>query len=119
MAKLHFTDIVAMAKSGWTPDAVNSMLDKFEAINAKDENDESDSEGKDETDSANENDATTSNEGQDDSDSTESDEKDKRIADLEKQVEELQKQNSHRNNGTDEQKSLDDMVDDIFKEFYD
>lgn len=118
MAKLHFTDIVAMAKSGWTPDQVNNMLDRFEAMNKEDEKDESDSEGKDETDSANENDATASNEGQNDSDSSEPDEKDKKIGDLEKQVEELQKQNSHRNNGTDEQKSLDDMVDDIFKEFY-
>lgn len=121
MAKLHFTDIVAMAKSGWTPDAVNSMLDRFEAINAKDEADESDPEDENKPDKSNKNSSADDHEEADDNsnDSSNEDEKDKEIASLKAQVEQLQKDNSHQNNDSGEKKTLDDLVDDIFREFYD
>ena len=111
MAKLHFTDIVAMAKSGWTPDAVNSMLDRFEEINSKDESEDHEEESHDDEGNSpgDENDSH-----EDESD----DEKDKEIAALKAQVEQLQKDNSHQNNDSGEKKSLDDLVDDIFREFY-
>lgn len=117
MAKFGFGDIVALAKSGWTPEKVNETIDRLENLNQGDENesheDESES-GEHETESHD-------NESHDESESSESkeDEKDKKIKDLESKVENLQTQLSHQNNDSGEKKSLDDMVDDIFKEFFD
>jgi hypothetical protein len=117
---IGFTDIVAMAKSGWTPEQVNNMLDRFEAMNAKEEEkNESDSKEENEAPANEKDDAATTTEKHDDTDSSETDEKDKRIAELESQVQKLQQDNSHQNNDSGEKKSLDDLVDDIFKEFYD
>lgn len=113
MAKLHFTDIVAMAKSGWTPDAVNSMLDRFEEINSKDESDDHEEESHEGEENS------PGDESDSPDDESDQDEKDKEIAALKAQVEQLQKDNSHQNNDSGEKKTLDDLVDDIFREFYD
>ena len=48
-----------------------------------------------------------------------SDDKDAKIAELEQQLKDAQKDNVHQNNDSGDKKSLDDLVDDIFKEFFD
>lgn len=111
MAKIGFGDIVAMAKSGWTPEAVNNMLDRFESMNEKQEKEEQSHE--DDSDSHED-----SHKSQEDERDSHEDEKDARIKELEEQLAAAQKHNRQQDNSGGEQKSLDNMVDDIFQEFF-
>lgn len=118
MAKFGFGDIITLAKSGWTPDAVNNIIDRMEALPADDDSDNSDSKGADDSDNLDD------SKGADDSDDSkgaedDSDDKDAKIAELEKQLAEAQKQNRQANHDTGEKKTIDDLVDDIFKEYFD
>lgn len=116
-SKIGFTDIIALAKSGWTPDEVNKTLDRFETLNQDDEDESNENESESHEDES----ESQDNESSDESESSENeeDEKDKKIKELEAMVEKLQKDNSHQNNDSAEKKTVDDMVDDIFKEFLD
>ena len=99
MAKFGFGDLITLAKSGWTPEAFNNAMDRIEALAAKESNGNSGAEGADVPE--------------------ESDDKDAKIAELEKQLAEAQKHNRQQNNESGEKKSLDEMVDDIFKDYFD
>lgn len=115
--KIGFSDIVALAKSGWTPEKVNETIDRLENLNQGDEEESHE----DENESHEHETESHENESHDESESSESkeDEKDKKIKDLESKIENLQTQLSHQNNDSAEKKTVDDMVDDIFKEFFD
>ena len=111
--KFGFTDLITLAKSGWTPEKVNETLDRIETMNQDDEDESNENESE-----SHENESE-SHEVESESSDNEEDEKDKKIKELEAKIEKLQKDNSHQNNDSGEKKSLDDMVDDIFKEFFD
>lgn len=120
MAKFGFGDLITLAKSGWTPEAFNNAMDRIEALAAKESNDNSGAEGADIPDESNEADLKTDETGAEGADvPEESDDKDAKIAELEKQLAEAQKHNRQQNNDSGEQKSLDEMVDDIFKDYFD
>ena len=111
MAKIGFSDIITLAKSGWTPDAVNATLDRLEKMNESDEHEDHEEHEEIVPDEPEE-------DVPEDSEDDAPDEKDLKIAQLEKQLQDAQRQNVHENQQSDK-KSLEDMVDDIFKEFYD
>lgn len=121
MAKVGFGDLVALAKSGWTPEQVNNTLDRLEKINESNEGDSGDNNPDDNNSSGPDNDDSNDDEpdNNDEGSNDEPDEKDKRIAELEEQLKKAQKANVHQNNDSGEKKELDDLVDDIFKEFFD
>ena len=107
MAKFGFGDFITLAKSGWTPEAFNSALDRIETMNAAEESNENEShEGENE-----------SHESENENESPEN-EKDKEIADLKKQLAAAQAHNRKQDNSGGDKKSLDDLVDDIFTEFF-
>lgn len=115
--KIGFRDMIALAKSGWTPKDVNELIDRFDSMNQspegeEDETKEVESESKD-VESESPDDATESG----DNESTEEPKSSAEIIELKKKIAELEKKNSQQNIQT-EQKSLDDMVDDIFKEYF-
>ena len=121
MSKVGFGDLVALAKSGWTPEQVNNTLDRLEKINQDDEEksqeDNNNESQEDESGPGNNDDkpdaSQASNEESEDSS------KDARIKELEEQLAAAQKANRGQNHDQDEKKTLDDMVDDIFKEYFD
>ena len=107
MAKFGFGDFITLAKSGWTPETFNSALDRIETMNAAEESNENEShEGENE-----------SHESENENESPEN-EKDKEIADLKKQLAAAQAHNRKQDNSGGDKKSLDDLVDDIFTEFF-
>lgn len=114
MSKFSFGDFVALAKSGWTPEAFNSALDRIENINSQpDEPAEPDEPGEPaEPAEPNTNESTPD-------EANELNEKDLKIQELEGKLEKAQKLNSGQNNDTTEKKTVDELVDDIFKEFFD
>lgn len=120
MSKVGFGDLVALAKSGWTPEQVNNTLDRLEKINQDDEEksqEDNNESQEDESGPGNNDDkpdaSQASNEESEDSS------KDARIKELEEQLAAAQKANRGQNHDQDEKKTLDDMVDDIFKEYFD
>lgn len=111
MSKFSFGDFVTLAKSGWTPEAFNNALDRIENINSQpDEPAEPDEPGEPAEPNTNESTPDEANE---------LDEKDLKIKELEGKLEKAQKLNSGQNNDTAEKKTVDDLVDDIFKDFFD
>lgn len=117
MGKIGFTDLITLAKSGWTPEKVNETLDRLETMNQGDEDESHEDENKSEEHETESHDHESSSESESSND--EEDEKDKKIKELEANVQKLQAQLSHQNNDSAEKKTVDDMVDDIFKEFFD
>lgn len=115
--KYGFGDFIALAKSGWTPEAVNSTLDRLEKMNEKEEAEETEEDSTETETKTKE----SENESEKDSAGNEniSDDKDAKIAELEQQLKDAQKDNVHQNIDSGDKKSLDDLVDDIFKEFFD
>lgn len=125
MSKFGFGDFITLAKSGWTPETFNAALDRIETMNAAEADD-----GDQNQDDANQN-QNDANQNQDDAnqnqdnatqnqdDVNQQDEKDARIAELEKQLKAAQQHNRQQDNSGGEQKTLDDLVDDIFTEFFD
>lgn len=76
--KIGFKDLVTLAKSGWTPEETNALLDRLDSIGDpletlkdEDDEDESDTDEEDETDADDEDDATAGDETSDDTDSNE------------------------------------------------
>lgn len=119
--KIGFRDIITLAKSGWTPENVNSVLDRFEQMDTSEESEETkgadgseDSKG---ADGSSDSDESVETKGAEDP--TDLDEKDKKIAELEKQLEAAQKENRSQNNDSGDKKTIDDLVDDIFKDYFD
>ena len=114
MAKFGFGDFITLAKSGWTPEAFNSALDRIETMNAAEESNENEShEGENESHEG----ENESHESENENESPEN-EKDKEIADLKKQLAAAQAHNRKQDNSGGDKKSLDDLVDDIFTEFF-
>lgn len=117
-SKITFKDMIALAKSGWTPKDVNSMIDRFENMNDSISSDASvlspeDVEAGEAVDTLPA--ETSSNEVEEASHNN--DDKDNKIIELESKIAELEKKNSQVEISS-EQKSLDDMIDDIFKEYF-
>lgn len=117
MGKIGFTDLITLAKSGWTPEKVNETLDRLETMNQGEEDESHVNESESHEDETESHDNESS--GESESSENEEDEKDKKIKELGAKIEKLQKDNSHQNNDSAEKKTVDDMVDDIFKEFFD
>lgn len=119
MAKFGFGDFITLAKSGWTPEAFNSALDRIESMNAAEESNEDESH---ESESESNESESESHENESESHESKSEspenEKDKEIADLKKQLAAAQAHNRKQDNSGGEKKSLDDLVDDIFTEFF-
>lgn len=116
MSKFNFSDLITLAKSGWTPDEVNKTIDRFEALAAKEAEEIDEPEGAEgSTDLDN---SSTEPEGAEGSTgTTEESEKDAKIAQLEKELAEAQA-NNRGSNFQAETKTTDELVDDIFKEFF-
>ena len=113
--KITFKDMIALAKSGWTPQAVNDMIEKFDSMNISKSSEsllvpEDDKAG-------DESPAETSSEETLEDNSEDNSEDKTKIIELEKKIADLEKKNSQKPISS-EQKSLDDMVDDIFKEYF-
>ena len=121
--KLGLMDFVTLAKSGWTPETVNNVLDRMEKLP-----DEKETEGdKDIPEDSND---SSENEGSEGAESNNS--SDSIIEALKKENETLKSDNetlksdlaaaqaANRNadNSGKDSKTVDEMVDDIFKEFY-
>ena len=120
MSKVGFGDLVALAKSGWTPEHVNNTLDRLEKINQYDEEklqENEDESQEDESGSGNNNYKPDASQAGDEE--SEDSSKDARIKELEDQLAAAQRANRGQNHDQDEKKTLDDMVDDIFKDFFD
>lgn len=114
--KLGLMDFVTLAKSGWTPETVNNVLDRMEKLP-----DEKETEG--DEDIPEDSNDTSENEGGEDSASNNS--SDSIIEALKKENETLksdlaaaQAANRNADNSGKDSKTVDEMVDDIFKEFY-
>ena len=121
--KLGLMDFVTLAKSGWTPETVNNVLDRMEKIP-----DEKETEG--DEDIPEDSDNPSEDEGGEDAASNNS--SDSIIEALKKDNEALKKDNvtlksdlaaaqaANRNadNSGKESKTIDEMVNDIFKEYY-
>ena len=112
MEKFKFTDLITLAKSGWTPDEVNKVIDRFETLA-----DESIEESTGADDSTIEKSSEESKEESIGADDSEID-KDAKILELENKLAEAQKINRQQNNDTGEHKTVDEMVDDIFKDYF-
>lgn len=116
MGKFNFSDLITLAKSGWTPDEVNKTIDRIEALAANEADDIKEPAGADgSTDSDNSNIDPEGAEGS--TDSNEESEKDAKIAQLEKELAEAQA-NNRGSNFQNETKTTDELVDDIFKDFF-
>lgn len=121
--KLGLMDFVALAKSGWTPETVNKVLDRMEKLP-----DEKETEG--DEDIPEDSNDTSENEGCENAASNNT--SDSIIEALKKENETLKSDNetlksdlaaaqaANRNadNSNKDSKTIDEMVDDIFKEFY-
>lgn len=115
--KIGFRDMIALAKSGWTPKDVNDLIDRFDSMNQppegeEDETQEIESESKDVESESKDDDSESQ-----DVESNEESKSSAEIVELKKKIADLEKKNSQQNIQS-EQKSLDDMVDDIFKEYF-
>lgn len=116
-------DFVTLAKSGWTPETVNNVLDRMEKIP-----DEKETEGDEDIPE----DSGNSSEDESGKDAVSNNSSDSIIETLKKENETLKSDNeklktdlaaaqaANRNadNSNRDSKTIDEMVDDIFKEFY-
>lgn len=114
--KLGLMDFVTLAKSGWTPESVNGVLDRMENLP-----DESEDE-KEDIDAPEDNKDKDKDEDSKDSESTDSSDM---LAALKEENEKLksdlaaaQAANRGKDNSDKDSKTIDEMVDDIFKDFY-
>lgn len=121
--KLGLMDFVTLAKSGWTPETVNNVLDRMEKLP-----DEKETEGDEDVPE----DSGDSSEDEGSENSASGNTSDSIIETLKKENETLKSDNetlksdlaaaqaANRNadNSGNGSKTVDEMVDDIFKEFY-
>lgn len=114
--KITFKDMIALAKSGWTPQSVNEMIEKFDSMNISNSSVNPSAVPEDDK-AGDESPAETSSEETLEDNSEDNSEDKTKIIELEKKIADLEKKNSQKPISS-EKKSLDDMVDDIFKEYF-